>query len=432
MFCGYSLSQVLFLLGIGTRVEPDQTGNSAFILPLCLSKLSDAVAVGSGSANLLGGFCLTMVCCLTYFTPSQFCLSVSMKPFAGNSLLPSFRYRTRFRLLPLAGLALCGFVSLARAQAGNPQLVAQAKKEGSLMWYTTISIPEAKEFADAFEKQFPFVKIEIFRSGAGAVANRVASEYAAKSYKFDIVQGISSRGVIPAFKRKEIISKYNSPEYKFVAADLKDKEGYWAAMNVNTLVLAYNTRMVKAPDVPKTYDDLLKPMWKGKKILNDTENFAWFDELLKYWGRDKGVAYFRKLAQKEQVFQRGSRSRIQLVMAGEFPLTIAYGPHIQGYTSRGAPIDWVPLEPVVFVRDTVSVAGRPPHPATTKLFVDFLFSKESQLKLREMNRIPARVDVEPDPPRLFKGFKRIPQDIEQENLSESINLFREIFGLPAS
>ena len=86
-----------------------------------------------------------------------------MKPFAGNSLLLSFRYRTRFRLLPLAGLALCGFVSLARAQAGNPQLVAQAKKEGSLMWYTTISIPEAKEFADAFEKQFPFVKIEIFR-----------------------------------------------------------------------------------------------------------------------------------------------------------------------------------------------------------------------------------------------------------------------------
>jgi len=86
---------------------------------------------------------------------------------------------------------------------------------------------------------------------------------------------------------------------------------------------------------------------------------------------------------------------------------------------------------VVFVRDTISVAGKPPHPAAAKLFVDFLFSKESQLKLREMNRIPARMDVEPDPPRLFKGFKRIPQDIEQENLTESINLFREIFGLPA-
>ena len=337
----------------------------------------------------------------------------------------------KMRMPRLLAFAVLGFASPAHAQAVNPELVNQAKKEGALVWYTTISIPEAKEFADAFEKQFPFIKVDIFRSGAGAVANRVASEYNARNYSFDIVQGISSRGVLPAFKRKEIIGRYNSPEFKFVAGDLKDKEGYWTAMNVNTLVLAYNTRMVKPAEAPKTYDDLLKPAWKGKKILNDTENFAWFDELLKYWGRDKGVTYFRKLAQQEQVFQRGSRSRIQLVIAGEFPLTIAYGPHIQSYITRRAPIDWVPLEPVVFVRDTVSVAGRPPHSAATKLFVDFLFSKESQLKLREMNRIPARVDVEADPPRLFRGFKRIPQDIEQENLSESINLFREIFGLPA-
>jgi len=353
------------------------------------------------------------------------------KPFICHPLQWSFRRGIKIIVLPLAAFALCGLASLAQAQVGNSELVAQAKKEGGLVWYTTISIPEAKEFADAFEKQFPFVKVEIFRSGAGAVANRVASEYAAKTYKFDIVQGISSRGVLPAFKRKEIIGRYNSPEYKFVASDLKDKEGYWSAMNVNTLVLAYNTRMVKPVEAPKTYDDLLKPVWKGRKILNDTENFAWFDELLKYWGRDKGVAYFRRLAQQEQVFQRGSRSRIQLIIAGEFPLTIAYGPHIQSYVTRGAPIDWVPLEPVVFVRDTVSVATRPPHPAAAKLFVDFLFSKESQLKLREMNRIPARIDIEPDPPRLFRGFKRIPQDIEQANLSESINLFREIFGLPA-
>ena len=331
----------------------------------------------------------------------------------------------------LFAFALIGSISLGRAQAASPELVSQAKKEAALVWYTTISIPEAKEFADAFEKQFPFIKVDIFRSGAGAVANRVASEYNARNYSFDVVQGISSRGVMTAFKRKELIGKYTSPEFKYVPSDLKDTEGYWTAMNVNTLVLAYNTRMVKPTEAPQTYDDLLKPMWKGKNILNDTENFAWFDELLKYWGREKGINYFRRLAQQEQVFQRGSRSRIQLVIAGEFPLTIAYGPHIQSYITRRAPIEWVPLEPVIFVRDTVSVAGRPPHPAATKLFVDFLFSKESQLKLREMNRIPARVDVEPDPPRLFRGFKRIPQEIEQENLSESINLFREIFGLRA-
>ena len=335
------------------------------------------------------------------------------------------------RILPLVFLALLSCSSSTEAQTANTDLAEQAKKERALAWYTTLSVPEAKEFAAAFEKQYPSIQIEIFRSGAGAIANRIFSEYAAKNYRFDVVQGVSSRGVIPALRRRGIIAAYQSPEYKFVASDLRDKDGYWSAMYVNTIVLAYNTRMVKPAEAPKTYDDLLQPRWRGKKISNDTENFAWFDGLIKYWGREKALAYFRKLAAQDQVFQRGSRGRIQLVMAGEFPLTIAYGPHVQGYTSRGAPIDWVALEPVVFIFDSVSIAAKPPHPAAAKLFIDFLFSKPSQTKLREMNRIPSRVDVEPDPPRLFRGFARVGQDVEDENLSQSIELFREIFGLPA-
>jgi len=190
--------------------------------------------------------------------------------------------------------------------------------------------------------------------------------------------------------------------------------------------------MVRPEDVPKTYDDLLKPMWKGKKILNDTENFAWFDGFLKDKGREKGIAYFRRLAQQEQVFQRGARGRVQLVAAGECPLTIAYGPHVESFIKQGAPVDWVPLEPVMVILNTVNIARRPPHPSAARLFIDFLFSKEAQLKLREFNRIPARVDVDPDPPRLFKGFRRVAQDIEDENLSEAVTLFHEVFGLPSN
>src|SRR5262249_47562431 len=149
------------------------------------------------------------------------------------------------RILRIAFVALLTSSSFAQAQTANPDPAAQAKKEGALSWYTTLSVPEAKEFAAAFEKQYPSIHIEIFRSGAGAIANRIFSEYAAKNYRFDVVQGISSRGVIPAFRRRGIIAAYPSPEYKFVATDLKDKDGYWSAMYVNTIVLAYNTRMVK-------------------------------------------------------------------------------------------------------------------------------------------------------------------------------------------
>jgi ABC-type Fe3+ transport system substrate-binding protein len=79
--------------------------------------------------------------------------------------------------------------------------------------------------------------------------------------------------------------------------------------------------------------------------------------------------------------------------------------------------------------NTVSIAQRAPHPAAARLLIDFLFSKPAQLKLRELSRIPSRSDVDADPPRLIKGFKKVVQDVENENMSESIRLFQQTFGL---
>ncbi len=319
----------------------------------------------------------------------------------------------------------------ALSQVGNPELISQAKEEGKVSWYTTVSIPESQQFAALFQQQFPGIKVDIIRSGSGAIVNRIVSEANAGKHLVDLVQGFSSRGGYTALKQRGILAQYKSPEYKFLPSELKDPAGYWGSHFQNTFVLAYNTRMVKGSDIPKTYDDLLKPKWKGKQILNDTENYEWFDGLLHFWGKEKGLAYFRKLAQQEQVFQRGARGRVQLVAAGEFPLTIGYGPHVQSFVVKGAPIDWVPLEPVVTIINTVSVAQKAPHPAAARLFVDFLFSKPAQLKLREMSRIPSREDVDPDPPRLFRGFKKVVQDVENDTIDESIEAYQKIFALSA-
>jgi iron(III) transport system substrate-binding protein len=319
--------------------------------------------------------------------------------------------------------------SVALAQATNADLIAQAKKEGRVTWYTTVSIPESKQFMDMFEKQYPFIKVDLLRSGSGPLVNRIVNEYAARNYAADVLQGMSSRGGYTLLRQRNIIGRYESPERRFYPAELKDREGYWSSTFQNTFVLAYNTRNVKPGDVPKTYDDLLKPMWKSRQIINDTDSFEWFDGLLRFWGKEKGLAYFRRLAAQDQIFQRGARGRIQLVAAGEAPLTLGYGPHAQSFVNQGAPIEWVPLEPVVAIVNTVNLAQRAPHPAAGKLLIDFLLSRPAQTKLREMSRIPSRSDVEPDPPRLIKGFKKVVQDIENENMAESIKLFHQTFGL---
>jgi ABC-type Fe3+ transport system substrate-binding protein len=326
-------------------------------------------------------------------------------------------------------LFMVSFASWVAAQVSHPDIIAQAKKEGRVTWYTTVSIPESKQFMDMFEKQYPFIKVDLLRSGSGPLVNRIVNEYAAKNYAADVLQGMSSRGGYTLLRQRNIIGRYESPERKFYAADLKDKEGYWSSTFQNTFVLAYNTRNVKPGDVPKSYDDLLKPTWKGRQIINDTDSFEWFDGLLRFWGKEKALAYFRRLAAQDQIFQRGARGRIQLVAAGEAPLTFGYGPHAQSFVNQGAPIEWVPLEPVVAIVNTVNLAQRAPHPAAARLLIDFLLSRSAQLKLREMSRIPSRSDVEPDPPRLIKGFKKIVQDIENDNMAESIKLFQQTFGL---
>lgn len=309
-------------------------------------------------------------------------------------------------------------------------LVEKAKEEREVIWYTTLSVPESRKLGDMFQKRYPFLEVKVVRTGGGALVNRILSEFSARAHIVDVILGSDSRGGIPVFKQRGVIDKYDFPNRQHVAENLKDKDGYWTSLYNLTTVLAYNTGLVSANDVPKTFDDLLDPKWKGKKILSDTESYAWFGTLLDHWGKEKGLDYFRRLAKQEMVFQRGTRGRIQLVMAGEFPLTIAYGPHIQGYASQGAPIDWVPLEPVVIQTTSVLLAKNARHPAAARLFIDFLFSKEVHEQLREFKRIPSRVDVDPDPPKLFKGFKKIVFDSRiAADMRAIVDLYNETFDL---
>lgn len=326
----------------------------------------------------------------------------------------------------LVGIALFLWpVSSYSQKTENTSVVEGARKEGEIVWYTTMSLDQSKQYMDRFVKKYPFLKPTIFRSGGGAVLNRILSEAKARKILFDVVNG-NAELVLP-LKKAGVVAPYASAERSMIPEDLKDAKGYWTSVYVNSIVIGYNKNLVRQEDLPRTYEDLLGSQWKGRKISLDDSYTTFLQGLISVWGKEKAVNYLKRLAAQEPVVMRGSTARVQLASAGEFPLVMAYANIIQNITEKGAPIDWIPVEPVVVSVNTVMMGATPRHPNSAKLFVDFMLSREGQEKLWDFQRIPSRSDVEPKPARLFRGYERyVVAPEEYENHHEVVRLYSKI------
>ena len=321
---------------------------------------------------------------------------------------------------------LCWFIPSSDAQQSpDLKVVDAARKEGEIVWYTTMSVDQNKEFMDRFVKRHPFLRPSVFRAGGGALLNRITSEAKAGKYLFDVVHGTGE--IFLPLMEQGLIAPYLSPERKMIAEDLRDAKGYWTSVYVNSIVLGYNKNLVKRDELPRSYEDLLQPKWKGRKICLDDSYSTFLQGLISSWGKDKALAYLRRLAEQDPVIMRGSTVRVQLAAAGEFPLVVAYANIIQNLAEKGAPVDWTALEPAVISVNTVMLGARAAHPNAGKLLVDFTLSKEGQEKLWDFQRIPSRNDVEPKPARLLRGYKRyVVHPEEYKGHDEVVKLYAQI------
>ena len=331
------------------------------------------------------------------------------------------RQRMSFACALLVALLLADLSAYSQDQ----KIVEAARKEGEVVWYTTMSSDQSNAFMARFQQRYPFLKPSIIRLGGSALLSRIVTEAKAGKYFFDVVHGTGE--IVLPLMDMGLLAPYVSPERKAIPDDLKDKKGFWTSVYVNSVVLGYNTNLTKGQPIPRSYNDLLLPRWKGRKISVDDTYATFLQGLISSWGKDKAVDYLKKLAEQEPVVMRGSTVRVQLAAAGEFPLVIAYANIIQYLAEKGAPVDWLPLEPAVISVNTVMAGAKSAHPNAAKLFIDFTLSKEGQEKLWDFQRIPSRSDVEPKPARLFRGYKRyVVHPEETQNLDDVTKLYSQI------
>jgi iron(III) transport system substrate-binding protein len=280
------------------------------------------------------------------------------------------------------GLSACAVrvAAAPAAEAVTPALIAAAKKEGKISFYTAMDLQFAERLGKAFEAKYPGIAVRVERSGAERVFTRIDQEYSSNIHSVDVVNTSDQahciiwkrNGWLAPYLPEEVVKHYDKRYY--------DAEGLDVTTRILISPIAYNTNLVKKEDAPKGFRDLLDPKWKGKlvkahpaysgTIMNSTFETA----------RDLGWDYFVKLAAQNVMQVQSATDTPKRISLGERAVMVdGAGYLVIRYKEAGQPVD------IVYPEEGTPLAGGPsavfkaaPNPNAARLFQNWMHSREGQ------------------------------------------------------
>jgi ABC-type Fe3+ transport system substrate-binding protein len=291
-----------------------------------------------------------------------------------------------------AAAAICLLLTYApKAKAADAALIAAARKEGQVVWYTTLIVNQiVRPLQMAFEKQYG-VKLNYSRADDAPTVLKLLNEARAGRVQADIFDSLY--GMI-AVRRAGLLASYRPPNIDDIPEELKDKDGYWTGLLVYVFAPGINVNLVPPGRAPKTLDDLLDLQWKGRmawhagSIAGAT---GFIGAILAGMGEERGMTYLRALAQQHIInVEASSRAVLDQVIAGEYPMALmTFINHAVISARKGAPAAWLKIEPMPVALDAVSLLKDAPHPNAARLLIDFLASPQGQEVFRQADYLPA-------------------------------------------
>ncbi len=311
--------------------------------------------------------------------------------------------------------------ALAVAQT-QEQLIAGAKTEGRLVLYASAATQQLQMYVAGFNKRYPFIKLEYFRTDKQKLVTRVLLEEQTKQRIADVIH--TSVIETHIMKKRGALSRYVPAEAASYPSQYKDPDGYWTSVYASGTLMGFNTQQVKRAEAPKGYEDLLNPRWKNNLAIDNTK-IEWFSMLLKL----KGRSFMEKLAAQNPRVYAGNTNALNLLAAGEFPvLAGVYEYSVDNLKTRGAPVDWIGLEPVITYTVAVSLPSNPPHPFAAKLFIEWLLTKEGQEVINQYGRVPIRDDIDSKYGKILKQYKLLMTDVDLSQREVEVNeMIRTLF-----
>jgi iron(III) transport system substrate-binding protein len=271
------------------------------------------------------------------------------------------------------------------------KLLAAAKKEGGLTLYTSIAEKDIPPLREGFEKKYG-IKLTVWRAGSDKVLQRSLTETGAHRYEVDAIH--IGAPEMEALHREQVLQPVTSPVFKDLIQDAVPKHRDYASTMLTVWVQSYNTNLIKKADLPKSYEDLLNPKWKGKLGI-EAEDTDWFATVATGMGEAKGIKLFKDIAATNGISVRKGHSLLtNLVAAGEVPLALTVYNYMPTAVARkGAPIDWFVIEPAIARANAIGIARHAPHPAAALLFYEYLISPDGQKILASLDYVPSNSTV---------------------------------------
>jgi len=315
----------------------------------------------------------------------------------------------------------------AWAQSDLNSLIAGAKNDKEVVWYTTTSAGDNQAIVAGFNKKYPFLKVQVLRSTGEKLRQRVLAETQGGQFFSDVLSVSSME--MGLLKSRNLLQPYDAPEAAPYPANTRDKEKAFTAIYARNFVMGYNTAMLSEKERPRDWPDLLAPFWKGK-IGMDEEEFEWYGTLVDYWGREKAGKFIRAFAAQQPQLRRGHSLLAQLLAAGEFPVAIVFPFEIEQLKQKGARVDWsATSDPIVTSINVIALSAKAPHANGGKLLINYVLSEEGQTIIRNVSRVPIRPGVKPTIAKLDQSALKIhyvPADMFRK-VAEYEKEFRELF-----
>lgn len=310
------------------------------------------------------------------------------------------------------------------------KLLEGAKKEGEMLWYTNSGIENAMRYTNAFKKNYPFINAQVWRAKTRQVTQRALQEAAAGKNIVDIIK--PSTDLLPPMLDKNLLGKYETPGRAIYPASAKSP--FYTSINYAFRVFAFNPRKINRKDVPKSWDELLLPKWKGE-VLFDESSLEEVMAMLAAWGKERTASYLTKLSQQDLLIRVGRDTTTQMMMAGEAPVAVTtYAYNNESLKASGAPVDWVAEDLIPTLIYPLTMARNAPHPYSAALFYDFMISEEGQRLIAKEGRVVAHPKVEPIYPRMKElqsliGTPRIQLNTLEQNyklIKDGVQLLDEV------